>query len=108
MSPQIRWLTAANLAGISPDRARLLHCIREIAPQLSITWKWNCAIWMPGNEGPKAPKLGQRGHRVTNSHVIHHDFGHRYASAALGGTDLRRPRHPCACGGCRCRGTDVP
>ena len=47
-----------------------------------------------GERGPQAPKLGHQGRRVTNSHVIHHDFGHRYALAALGRTDLRRPRHP--------------
>src|SRR5476651_890743 len=42
-----------------------------------------------GERGPKAPKLGHRGRRVTNSHVIHYDFGHRYAHTALGGADLR-------------------
>lgn len=26
----------------------------------------------------------QQGLRITNSHVIHHDFGHRYAHPALG------------------------
>jgi hypothetical protein len=31
----------------------LLHCIREITPQFPITWKGNCAIWMPGNEAQK-------------------------------------------------------
>jgi hypothetical protein len=41
-----------------------------------------------GERGPKAPKLGHRGHRVTNSHVIHHDFGHRHAGTALGRTNL--------------------
>ena len=32
---------------------RLLRRIGEITPQLPITWKWNCAIWMPGNEAQK-------------------------------------------------------
>src|SRR5665647_1251376 len=46
-----------------------------------------------GERGPKAPSLGHKGRRVTNSHVIHYDFGHRHALAALDGADLRRPRH---------------
>src|SRR6267142_716338 len=33
---------------------RLLQCIREITPQFPITWKGNCAIWMPGNEAQSA------------------------------------------------------
>ena len=37
-----------------PIDASLLHCIREITPQLPITWKRNCAIWMPGNEAQSA------------------------------------------------------
>jgi hypothetical protein len=41
-----------------------------------------------GETRPKALKLGHRGHRVTNSHVIHYHFGYRYARAALGGADL--------------------
>src|ERR1700676_4093625 len=32
---------------------RLLHRIRKIKPQFPITWKGNCAIWMPGNEAQK-------------------------------------------------------
>ena len=31
----------------------MLHRIREITPQLPITWKRNRAIWMPGNEAQK-------------------------------------------------------
>ena len=90
-----------------PVAANLLRCIRRITPQFPITWKWNCAIWMPGNR-LKARTLGQEGHRVTNSHVIHHDFGHRYALAALDGADLRRSRHCCAGGGRVDRGPHVP
>jgi hypothetical protein len=41
-----------------------------------------------GERGSKALKLGPQGDRVTNSHVIHYDFGHRYALTALGGADL--------------------
>src|SRR5712675_21776 len=46
-----------------------------------------------GERGPKRQRWATRGYRVTNSHVIHHNFGHRYAQPALGGADLRRPRH---------------
>src|SRR5713226_7184866 len=45
---------------------------------------------------PKSAIAGPRGYRVTNSHVIHNNFGHRYALAALGGADLRRPCDHCA------------
>src|ERR1700709_539650 len=38
----------------------MLHRIREITPQLPITWKGNCAIWMPGNEARSA-KAGASG-----------------------------------------------
>src|SRR5258705_961660 len=31
-----------------------MQCIREITPELPITWKGNCAIWMPGNEAQSA------------------------------------------------------
>jgi hypothetical protein len=41
-----------------------------------------------GERGPKAPELGQKRRRVTNSHVIYYCFGHRYAFAALDGADL--------------------
>src|ERR1700736_4632179 len=36
-----------------PKSRFLLRCIRRITPQLPITWKGNCAIWMPGNEAQK-------------------------------------------------------
>jgi hypothetical protein len=38
---------------------------------------------------PESANAGPKGRRVTNSHVIHYDFGHRYAHAALDGADLR-------------------
>jgi hypothetical protein len=41
-----------------------------------------------GERGSKAPKLGHQGTGLTNSHVSHYDFGHRYAYTALGGADL--------------------
>ena len=41
-----------------------------------------------GERGPKAPKLGHKGRRVTNSHVINHDVDYRYAHPALGGTNM--------------------
>src|SRR5579863_665889 len=31
-----------------------LRCGRRITPQLPITWQWNCAIWMPGDEAQRA------------------------------------------------------
>jgi hypothetical protein len=37
-----------------------------------------------GGYGPKA-LTGPKGYRVTNSHVINHDLGSRYAFAALDG-----------------------
>jgi hypothetical protein len=40
--------------------ALLLRCIRRITPQLPITWKGNCAIWMPGDEAQER-QLGRRG-----------------------------------------------
>src|SRR5215469_11113469 len=76
-----------------PDAAMQLRQPRQFTPQLPITWKLELRYMVAGERGPKAPELGHRGHRVTNSHVIDHDFGHRNASAALGGTNLRRPRH---------------
>jgi len=33
---------------------RILHRVRKITPQLPITCRRNCAIWMPGKWGPKA------------------------------------------------------
>ena len=53
---------------------RLMHRTREITPQLTITWKWNCAIWMPGNEAQKRQCLGTRDTGLTNSHVSYHDL----------------------------------
>src|ERR1700735_851490 len=38
----------------------MLQCIREITPQLPITWKDNCAIWMPGNEAQKRQSWASR------------------------------------------------
>lgn len=35
-------------------------------------------------ERPARTSRAKRGFRVTNSHDIHHDFGDRHASAALG------------------------
>ena len=32
-----------------------------------------------GERGPKRQRWVTRGYRVTNSHVIHNNFGHRYA-----------------------------
>jgi hypothetical protein len=32
-----------------------------------------------GERGPKRQRWATRGYRVTNSHVIHNNFGHRYA-----------------------------
>src|SRR5260221_2194110 len=37
---------------------------------------------------PKAPPLGHKGRRVTNSHVIHYYFGDRHALTALDRKDL--------------------
>src|SRR3981081_737934 len=49
----------------------LLHCTREITPQLPITWKGNCAIWMPGNEAQsaKAGPLGDTGLPIAMSSI---------------------------------------
>jgi hypothetical protein len=49
---------------------------------------WELRYMDAGEQGPKAPKLGHRGRRVTNSHVIHYHFGHRDARTAIDGTDL--------------------
>ena len=38
----------------------MLQRIRGITPQLPITWKQNCAIWMPGNEAQKRQSWATR------------------------------------------------
>src|SRR5437868_14551191 len=50
---------------------RLLHCIREITPQFPITWKRNCAIWMPGNEAQKRRRwaIGDTGLPIAMSSI---------------------------------------
>ena len=74
--------------------ARLLHCIREITPQLPITWKRNCAIWMPGNEAQKRQSWARRdaGLPIAMSSITTSAID--TPVAALGGADLRRPCHP--------------
>src|SRR5437868_10281423 len=50
---------------------RLLHCIRQITPQFPITWKRNCAIWMPGNEAQKRRRwaIGDTGLPIAMSSI---------------------------------------
>jgi hypothetical protein len=47
-------------AAFSPARISTVYQLpaivalhQGIRPQFAITWKWNCAIWMPGNEAQK-------------------------------------------------------
>jgi len=40
---------AARIFTVYQMICHMLRCIRKITPQLPITWKGNCAIWMPGN-----------------------------------------------------------
>ena len=93
---------------VLPIMGHLLRCIRELAPQFAITWKWNCAIWMPGNEAQKRKRWAKRDTGLANSHVIYHDICPRYACAALGGADLRRPCHRRAGRGHPGRGPHFP